>query len=187
MTPEQLAALVADHKRIARHHAGSQMGDRSANTADAIEHLQVEVAFLKTCGVIELMVRNPNVDSYVKEWEARATKADAEVARLSTAPDDAEVAALVEAYRSCAKSLEHQPGLVAKELRRHHEATADALTRLSHALADEKAKREAMEEALAKVAGFQGRFKMPFPEAHEEYPAYVVVLARETLAKHGSK
>ena len=126
----------------------------------------------------------------------------AEVARLSTPPDDAETAALVEAYRSCAKSLEHQPGLVAKELRRHHEATADALTRLSHALAAEKAKREAMEGELRSVEidlfEAEDKFHIASFYITDEQTRQCVMdrvmwmakagrRARATLAKYGSK
>lgn len=113
----------------------------------------------------------------------------AEVARLSTPPDDVETAKLVAELGEPLVIIEGYSAdyVDTDDVGERMGKAADALTRLSHALAAETAKREAMEEALAKVAGFQGRFKMPFPEAHEEYPAYVVVLARETLAKHGSK
>lgn len=52
------------------------------SAADLIEQLARERDFLLTCGIIELAVRNPNVNSYVQEWEARAEKAEAENARL---------------------------------------------------------------------------------------------------------
>lgn len=89
----------------------------------------------------------------------------AEVARLSTPPDDAEVAAL------------------ALLLRKYDAFTdtvfeaADALTRLSHALAAETAKREAMEKALRAV--------LDVAAPHVQSPAQTA--ARATLAKHGSK
>jgi hypothetical protein len=36
-----------------------------------VARLKDECDFMKVCGVIELMVRNPNIDSFVKEKEAR--------------------------------------------------------------------------------------------------------------------
>jgi hypothetical protein len=41
-----------------------------------------EVRFFETCGIIELAIRNPNVDSYMREWESRALAAEQEVERL---------------------------------------------------------------------------------------------------------
>ncbi|MCE5264313.1 MAG: hypothetical protein LLG97_12365 [Deltaproteobacteria bacterium] len=38
-----------------------------------------EIAFLKTCGVIELMVRNPNIDSFVKDKESELAALKARV------------------------------------------------------------------------------------------------------------
>lgn len=133
MTPEQLAALVADHKRIARHHAGTQMGGRSANTADAIEHLQ------------------------------------AEVARLSTPPDDAEVRNLLDLIQAWV------PG--------HSRAEAyEAFARIRYALAAEKAKREAMEAALHTISGH-----VVLNNENDEELSDSALTARATLAKHGSK
>ena len=175
MTPEQLAALVADHKRISKHHAGTQMGSRSANTADAIEHLQ------------------------------------AEVARLSTPPDDAEVAALVAELGEPLVIIEGYSAdyVDTNDVRERMGKAADHLTRLSHALAAEKAKREAMEEArdvdllfdaykgllvLFRVldtagltAGVEATIQLAdaIVAAHPEFPARTAL--RATLAKHGSK
>ncbi len=47
-----------------------------------LERLREEVAFLKTCGMIELAVRNPNVMSYMEHWENRAETAEALVEAL---------------------------------------------------------------------------------------------------------
>lgn len=37
---------------------------------------QAQIEQWKTWGVIEIAVRNPNVASYMEEWEERATKAE---------------------------------------------------------------------------------------------------------------
>ena len=44
--------------------------------ADALDY--------KTCGIVELAVRNPNVTSYMKHWESRAMKAEARLLALET-------------------------------------------------------------------------------------------------------
>ncbi len=41
-----------------------------------------ELDLLKTCGIIEVAVRNPNVASYTEHWEGRATKAEARITRV---------------------------------------------------------------------------------------------------------
>jgi hypothetical protein len=45
-----------------------------------IDALREEMRFLKTCGIIEIAVRNPNVAEYMRHWERRAEKAEAELA-----------------------------------------------------------------------------------------------------------
>lgn len=134
---------------------------------------------------------NEWVATVLRALLAERDAALADVARLSTPPDDAEVRALVKVYRSCAKSLEHEPGFVLKELRRHHEATADALTRLSHALAAETAKREAMEAALAGLIEHAHNCERELTEDlhHVDFcgESLPLTAARATLAKHGSK
>lgn len=42
----------------------------AAEPMSELQFLREEVAFLKGCGVVELMVRNPNVASYVEAMEA---------------------------------------------------------------------------------------------------------------------
>ena len=42
------------------------------------ERLNANLARLKRCGVIEMMGENANVDSHVREWEARCLQAEAE-------------------------------------------------------------------------------------------------------------
>lgn len=41
-----------------------------------------ELNTLRTAGIIEVAVRNPNVASYMDHWEKRALKAEGEVERL---------------------------------------------------------------------------------------------------------
>lgn len=47
-----------------------------------------EAHFLKTCGVIELAIRNPNVASYMVHWESRAERAEAEADKLRQEIDE---------------------------------------------------------------------------------------------------
>lgn len=49
--------------------------------ADRIEELKAENHLLKTAGVIEVAVRNPNVAEYIRHWEARAEAAEAKLAK----------------------------------------------------------------------------------------------------------
>lgn len=41
-----------------------------------VHMLQQENENFKTCGIVEIAVRNPNVASYVKHWEERAVNAE---------------------------------------------------------------------------------------------------------------
>ena len=54
--------------------------------ATALTALQAENTLLKTAGVIEVAVRNPNVSEYIEHWEGRVERAederDAAVARV---------------------------------------------------------------------------------------------------------
>ena len=47
-----------------------------------VYELEEELNQWKTWGIVEIAVRNPNVASYMQEWEDRTTKAEAEVERL---------------------------------------------------------------------------------------------------------
>jgi hypothetical protein len=51
----------------------------AAEPKTELELLREEVAFLKSCGIIELAIRNPNVASYMEHWEGRAEKAEQEL------------------------------------------------------------------------------------------------------------
>ena len=41
-----------------------------------IEILREELGLMKSCGIVEIMVRNPNVKSFIAELEARVAKAE---------------------------------------------------------------------------------------------------------------
>lgn len=93
-----------------------------ASAADAITTLRAqlaearaEVAFMQACGVIELMTRNPNINSYVIEWEGRTIRAEAE--------RDAAQAALAAQIDAAAGIAEAQEALAAK---RANDDDADA-------------------------------------------------------------
>lgn len=126
----------------------------------------------------------------------------AEVARLSTPTDDAEVAGLVDGLTLHTKDpdcIKPSPIMC---------SAADALTRLSHALAAETAKREAMEEALTPFAliadlvdeetegvSDTDEFGLFFLNGEDNEPVWLAERfsvqkfqeVRATLAKHGSK
>jgi len=64
----------------------------SGKASDALQYLREEVVRLewelanwRTWGVIEVAIRNPNVSSYMDEWEGRTIKAEAERDRLRAA------------------------------------------------------------------------------------------------------
>jgi hypothetical protein len=54
----------------------------SKEAREELKKLVEELEQWKTWGVVEIAVRNPNVAEYMKHWEERATKAEAEVASL---------------------------------------------------------------------------------------------------------
>jgi hypothetical protein len=55
----------------------------AAEPKTELESLREEVAFLKSCGIIEVAVRNPSVAEYMKHWEERAEKAEAELGNVT--------------------------------------------------------------------------------------------------------
>ena len=61
----------------------------NAGPKTELEMLREEVAFMKTCGIIELAIRNPNVMSYMDHWEKRADEAEKMAAMLSLAMQEA--------------------------------------------------------------------------------------------------
>ena len=46
-------------------------------TEEYVKGLEAELANWKTWGTMEIAIRNPNIASFVKHWEERATKAEA--------------------------------------------------------------------------------------------------------------
>lgn len=105
----------------------------------------------------------------------------AEVARLSTPPDDAEVLAIIKDVTFEAVNSEIDRVLAGR--------ICQKLARLSHALAAEKAKREAMEAALTEIDALDPEHLIDSC-AHTAMRGLVLRMgevARATLAKHGSK
>lgn len=49
--------------------------------------VEVEMQLMRTAGIIEVSVRNPSVAEYMRHWEGRTSKAEAEVKRLRAALD----------------------------------------------------------------------------------------------------
>jgi hypothetical protein len=73
--PDQIARIRQEYEdRLAKGEFVAIQ--RRADIAEA------EASILRTAGVIEVMIRNPNVDSFVKETEARLASLEAEAATL---------------------------------------------------------------------------------------------------------
>jgi len=53
-----------------------------ADPPTELETLRAENHLLKTAGIIEVAVRNPNVSEYMHHWERRALSAEAQIAEL---------------------------------------------------------------------------------------------------------
>jgi len=67
-------------------HARGLETELNAATTER-DQLRAEVERLKTCGITELAAVNPSVADYCKHWEARAERAEAELAKyLSACP-----------------------------------------------------------------------------------------------------
>lgn len=49
--------------------------------ADRIEELEAELHLMKTAGIVEVAIRNPNVSEYMAHWERRAEGAEAKLAK----------------------------------------------------------------------------------------------------------
>lgn len=81
-TAEQRAEL----RRLADKHSLLKWPEL-IDLLDDFDELEEENAQWKTWGIIEISVRNPNVASYIEHWEGRATKAEAENAKLKKALD----------------------------------------------------------------------------------------------------
>lgn len=62
-----------------------------------------ELDLMKTAGIIEIAVRNPNVADWLKHWEDRATKAEARVAEFSARGENQ--TAYAEGIRSSADTV----------------------------------------------------------------------------------
>jgi len=48
---------------------------------DTIAELEAELHLMKTSGIVEVAVRNPNVMEYMKHWEGRAEAAETALAK----------------------------------------------------------------------------------------------------------
>ena len=71
---------AADYARVDAEH-DSMPNEWRHRAARAVAALRAEYeAKLATFGMVELAVRNPNVSSYITEWEGRALSAEAKLA-----------------------------------------------------------------------------------------------------------
>jgi chromosome segregation ATPase len=80
----QIARFIHDDEGSSSDTAVQWHKDHALHveTAETIRQAEAELRDWKNWGVIEVMVRNPNVDSFVKEAEQRIAKAEAEIAAL---------------------------------------------------------------------------------------------------------
>lgn len=69
--------------RIRAHRSAPDVYDPPSfeDMARRIEELEAENHLLKTSGIAEVAVRNPNVMEYMKHWEGRAETAEAKLAK----------------------------------------------------------------------------------------------------------
>ena len=78
----ELTALTAERDQL---RAALALGQQNCDDAyddlrDERDAARAEVERLKTCGITELAAINPSVLEYCKHWEARAERAEAELA-----------------------------------------------------------------------------------------------------------
>lgn len=71
-------SAYAEGERAGMERAGNNEALAEAAQQYIIE-LRNKIEFFKTAGIVEIAIRNPNVDSYVKHWEGRALKAEAAI------------------------------------------------------------------------------------------------------------
>lgn len=71
---------MTDHARGCEGRSYTCTCGYDAERDAAIAALKGEIERLRTCGMAELAALNPNAMSYVSEWEARATAAEARLA-----------------------------------------------------------------------------------------------------------
>jgi hypothetical protein len=66
----------------------------------ALVELEAELRTMKTAGIIEVAVRNPNVAEYMRHWEGRAEAAEAALAALDVQPAPDLIQIKYEAHRT---------------------------------------------------------------------------------------
>ena len=145
-----------------------------------------------------------NHEALFKESRRALAHLQSEVARLSTPPDDAETAELVDALATKSAMINMGEKIAWGSETALMDKAADAITRLSRALASETAKREADTDLLFDAyKGLLVLFRVldkagltagadttnalanAIVAKHPEFPARTAL--RATLAKHGSK
>jgi uncharacterized small protein (DUF1192 family) len=67
----------------------ARSGCHCAKARDEITRLKAEVEKLKTCGIAEVAAHNPSVMDWIKHWEDRTLKAEAEIDAVRRAIPDA--------------------------------------------------------------------------------------------------
>lgn len=68
-------------------HAFSSLRLAAEQRAEEIKGLKADLGQWRSWGIIEVAIRNPNVQSYMDHWEGRALKAEAELSSLKTEHD----------------------------------------------------------------------------------------------------
>ena len=91
-TMESADLVLRMHKKL---EAGFSKGDRIAKLEEMVEackadareaeayaaELEAELHLMKTAGIVEVAIRNPNVSEYMAHWERRAEGAEAKLAK----------------------------------------------------------------------------------------------------------
>lgn len=78
---DDLKKQLRDWRRAMYNTGWVHLADAMEAVAHHIEELEAEIHMMKTSGVIEVAVRNPNVLEYIKHWEGRAETAEAKLER----------------------------------------------------------------------------------------------------------
>lgn len=75
----ELLRFLETHRHYERGEDAYQSALESIHT---ISQLRSQLRNWETWGTVEIAIRNPNVDSYMKHWEGRALAAEEKVAEL---------------------------------------------------------------------------------------------------------
>ena len=175
--------------------------------AVTINQLRAELEQWTTWGVIEVAIRNPSVSEYMRHWEGRATKAEAEVERLRAELERRTAAVIVSENGqalACSASVAAAYGTLREEVERLQAELrsvgaviaalraelADASTQIQHYVGrvnEMRAERDALARRLHEIAEEWAGAECGEPVHAQE--AYAIALAKRmyTIAVEGRK